>query len=74
MMIFLCCYRNYKAFAIVLNPPNSLLFGYQNFAKAKNICELCPHPQPLKKVDQIFMSEHKVCINSSKNFPTLAKS
>ena len=29
-------------------------------------CGLCPHPQPLKKVDQIFMSEYKVSDNSKK--------
>ena len=29
-------------------------------------CGLCPHPQPLKKVDQIFIFEYKICNNSNK--------
>jgi len=36
-------------------------------------CGLCPHPQPLKKVDQIFIFGYKVCANLSKSFPTFAK-
>jgi hypothetical protein len=47
------------------------------FAKAVCVngkyCGLCPHPQPLKKVDQIFIFGYKVCANLSKSFPTFAK-
>ncbi len=69
---FLCCYRNYKAFAIVFKPPNSKLFGYQNFALSKVLWAL-PTPTTFKKVDQIFIFEYKVCANLSKNFPTVTK-
>jgi len=52
-----------KANAVLFKPPNSKLFGYQKFALAKSICGLCPHPQPLKKVDQTFI------INWQSNLP-----
>ncbi|WP_417142130.1 hypothetical protein [Ruminococcus sp.] len=58
-----CCVQAAKQLAVWLSKPCVSL----------KYCGLCPHPQPLKKVDQIFIFGYKVCANLSKSFPTFAK-